>query len=164
MKKQYFKIFSWLLCFTMLLGVFSLVAYAETQEYTPVEWVLDPNVEYIYGNEKRYDRYYVNGSFYGDGDSLFYFMNDVKLGDKSCQVYGDSAEPHIVSVRKEGDGYSFVFVDTEGKKILDGLLNRTDCIYYLEDYGYEYSIISEDLALNTSTHLVASGECQLPGN
>ena len=31
-------------------------------------------------------------------------------------------------------------------------------------HGHSNSIISEDLALNTSTHLVASGDCQLPGN
>lgn len=134
MKKNMIKISSLILCLIMLLGIFPLTVFAGEQEYVPFEWTMDENARYIYGNDKRYDRFYVNYTFFNDSLGDYYFMNPVAYGGKDCQVYGDSADPHIVSVKK-GDGYSFVFVDTQGKKILNDFLTRKDCTYYLESYA-----------------------------
>ena len=143
MRKNYIKIFSFILCLVMLLGTFLLVIGAEA-EYTPVEWELDEKLQYIYGGTRRYDRYYVNGAFYGDADSIFYFMNGAYYNGSYCRVYGESEYPHIISVNTE-PGYSCIFVDSEGKAILDSFLDRTNCIYYFEDFDVSYTKISEDL-------------------
>ncbi len=147
MKNTNIKIFSFILSLVMLL-VFSPISVGATEaeeEYIPVEWNLDENLEYIYGGGKRYDRYYVKGAFYGDADSVFYFKNYAYYDGSSCQVYGESAYPHIVSVKTE-PGYSCIFVDDEGKEILDSFLDGTDCIYYLEMYDEMYTKIDKDIA------------------
>ena len=132
-----------LLCVFMLIPL-SVIAVAADEEYIPIKWKMDPNVEYLYGDEKRYDRYVVNGAFYNDASFTFYFSNTATYNGKECTVYGDSAYPHIVSVKK-GDGYSFVFVDDTGKKILDDFVAGKDCIYYLEDFGKTYTVIEKSL-------------------
>lgn len=143
MRKNGIKIFSFVFCFAMLLSLSVLTVAAGDQEHVPVEWTMDEELRYIYGGEKRYDRYYVNYAFYGDAKSSFYFMNYALLDGKKCQVYGESADPHIVSVKK-GDGYSYIFADIQGKKILNDFLTRKECIYYLESFDeYTYSVIEE---------------------
>ncbi len=137
-KNNCIKIFSFVLCLVILLGAFALTAGAKEEKYTPIEWELDQNLEYLIGNGKRYERYYAYGRFYGDADCVFYFSNGAIYDGTMREVYGDSAYPHIVSVRT-GNGYSSIFVDAEGKKILDAFLDRTDCIYYLEDFTTGYS-------------------------
>ncbi len=138
------KIFSFVLCLVMLVGISVLAVGAKELEYTPVEWELDENLEYIYGGDKRYDRYYVRGAFYADADSVFYFTNGALYDGSYRQVYGESAYPHIVSAKTE-PGYSCIFVDMEGKAILDSFLNKTDCIYYLEDFDTSYTKIDKDI-------------------
>lgn len=152
------KILSFIICLVVLLGLLTMTVSAQKEYYTPIEWELDQNLEYIYGDDKLYERYYVRGAFYGDADSVFYFKNYALYNGSECQVYGDSAYPHIVSVKTE-PGYSCIFVDAEGKKILDSFLDKTDCIYYLEDYGVSYTIINKttveylDTSYESSTKL-----------
>ena len=143
MKKTYIKIFSFILCLVMLLGVSALVVAAEKEEYEPVKWKLDPNLTYLYGENKRYDRYLVKGAFYGDAVCKFYFMNEPLYEGRSCTIYGESAYPHIVSVSTEA-GYSCIFVDAEGKAILDAFLDGSDLSYYLEDFDVTYTKIDKD--------------------
>ncbi len=144
-RNEHIKIFSFILCFVMLLVFSVLATSAKEEEYTPVEWIVDEDLEYVYGGDKRYDRYYVRGAFYGDADSVFYFTNKALYNGSYCQVYGESAHPHIVSVRTE-PGISCIFVDDEGKAILDAFLNRTDCIYYLENFNTgSYTNIDADI-------------------
>lgn len=123
------------ICFlTMLLSLFSIAICADDETYTPVEWTIDQDVRYIYGGEKRYDRFYVNYAFYSDSTFKFYFANSATLNGKSCRVYGEAADPHIVSVEK-GDGYSYIFVDREGKIIINDFLERKNCLYRLESFA-----------------------------
>jgi len=143
-KNNFIKLFSLTLCLLMLFSTFALVAGAKEEEYEPIEWRLDKNLEYLIGDNKRYERYYANGAFYGDADSIFIFKNGAYYENTYCEVYGDSAYPHIVSVRT-GNGYSSIFVDEEGKKILDAFLDGSDCIYYLEDYGISYTVLEKEL-------------------
>ena len=146
MKKNYtVRIFSFILCLVMLLSLSTVIASAkEGSDYVAVEWKLDEDLETLYGGEKRYTRYMAYGAFYGDADSVFYFANYAVCGDESYQVYGDSADPHIVSVKLEKEK-SIIFVDSTGKKILDSFLDGSGCIYYLEVFGSTYTKISNDL-------------------
>ncbi len=143
-KNIIFKIPSFVLCFAMLLALLFLTVMAKDEQYTPVEWQLDSELTYIYGGEKRYERYYVRGAFYGDADSAFYFKNHAIYDGKTYQVYGESADPHIVSVMT-ADAYSYIFVDAEGKAILDAFLDRTDCVYYLEKFDEVYTKINASM-------------------
>lgn len=140
------RILSLLVCVLMLSGLLVLVTGASDDAYVPMEWTLDEDLKFIDGsNGVRYERYYVGGAFYGDARRVFYFANKVLYEDRYCQVYGDALDPHIVSVRTES-GYSTIFTDAQGKRILDDFLAGIDCIWYLEDYGNVYTEISEDLA------------------
>jgi len=144
-------------CLTLLM-VFSLsicfVGAAE-EEYTPIEWVMAEDATYLYGDEKYYDRYFVNGAFYSDAKCRFNFMNRVEFDGTMCPVYGDSIDPHIVCVQKN-DGYSFVFVDEEGKGILDRFLQGEDCIYYLEDNQNRYAPLDEQFVRLLDSSFYAS--------
>lgn len=145
------------ICLTLLM-VFSLslcFVGAEEEEYTPIEWVMDEAATYLYGDEKYYDRYFVNGAFYSDAKCVFNFVNRVKFNGTMCQVYGDSIDPHIVCVRKN-DGYSFVFVDEEGKRILDSFLQGEDCIYYLENNQNRYVPLDEQFVRLLDSSFYAS--------
>ena len=137
MKKVYIKRSLALLLTFVTLSLISIFFVNATDIYSPTQWIMDENLQYIYGGQKRYDRYYVNGVFYSDSETCFYFSDNVEFNKKSCEIYGESAYPHIVSVEKD-DGYNFVFVDEDGKKALDSLKYHTNCIYYLEDYQGEY--------------------------
>lgn len=141
---SFVKIFSFVLCLALTLGSFTLLISAKEEKYTPIEWEMDDKVEYLMGGDKRYDRYYVRGAFYGDASSAFYFSDPVEYDGASCQVYGDSAYPHIVSV-KANNGYSYVFVDGQGREILDSFVDRSDCIYFLEVFDVEYTKITRDI-------------------
>ena len=144
MRRSYIKIFSFVLCLLILTALATLCVGAKETDYVPVEWKMDENATYLYGNDKRYERYYANGNFYGDAITFFVFMNSVEFHGKYHQVRGESADPHIVSVYT-GDGYSYIFVDKEGKKILDDFLSGKACIYYFEDRGDNYTVIDEEL-------------------
>ena len=144
MKKAYIKRIIAVCLFLVMISALTLVCAGAEEEYIPIEWTMDENVEYIYGDEKRYDRYYVNGLFYGDARVRYFFINEVEFDGRFCQVYGESLDPHIVSVMK-GDGYSFIFTDDEGRKILDDLVVARDCIYYLEKFNISmYTVIDAD--------------------
>ncbi len=146
MKKKYSpaRLLLTLLCLALTLGSFALVLNAQREEYTPVEWEMDENAEYIYGGDKRYERYYAKGAFYKDARVEFCFSNGVSFDGRFCTVYGDSAYPQIVSVSLN-NGYSYVFVDERGKEILDSFIDRSSCIYYLEKVGKSHAVISGEL-------------------
>ena len=147
MKKNNLRILCFVLCLVIFFAAFSLTAGAKEEKYVPIEWRLDENLEYLIGGNKRYERYYAYGEFYGDPEFTFNFVNGAYYGDRYCEVYAESYDPHIVSVRTT-EGFSSIFVDEEGKKILDSFLDRTDCIYYLEDYSSyntTYCKIDEEL-------------------
>ena len=148
-KNNFIKILSFILCLVMLAGCFAFTASAQEEEYTAVEWSLDEDLEYINGNHKRYKRYYVKGAFYSDAINKFSFMNEVAYKDTYCQVFGDSAYPHIVWVKKP-DNYNLVFTDATGRDILDSFIAGTDCVYYLErfdqsDYATLYAKIGDNV-------------------
>ena len=146
---------AFLVCLTiaMLFSLASIYVSADNSEKKSIEWTMDEKATYLDGSGKRYERYYANGAFYGDARFSYYFKNGVMYDGRNCDVYGDSADPHIVSVKTES-GYSTIFVDAEGKAILDNFLNGKDCIYYLESFGSEYTIIDAsfvsmlDVAIN----------------
>ena len=100
MKNAYInKLIAFLLSLVMLSSLTVFLAGAEdSEEYVPVEWRFDESGESIYGGQRRYDRYYVKGAFYGYPKTAFYFMNRVEYEGEMCRIYGESAEPHIVSV------------------------------------------------------------------
>ncbi len=146
-KNNYIKVISFVLCFVMLFAMSTLFAGAKDkseEEYTPITWKMDENADYLYGDNKRFDRYYVRGAFYIDSEFSFYFKNKVDYDGRLCQVYGDSSDPHIVLVKYE-TGYSYVFADSKGKAILDSFVNRTECVYYLEDFNKTYTGINKEL-------------------
>ena len=149
-KSLIIKIISLCLCFLTLLSCATLFASAEDTGDTSINWTVSDNAEYLYGNDKRYDRYYVNGAFYGDARKAYYFKNYVSIDGKRYEVYGDSEDPHIVTVE---DGYRlyYVFTDTEGRKILDDFLNGNDVVYYLEEANYKYTVIDNTLAEQLDT-------------
>ena len=142
-RENYIKIFSCVLCLLMLLGLTMLMVSAEENEYIPMEWDLDPDLEYIYGNGKRYDTYYSFRRFYRDAEFAFYFLNNVDYKGRQCLVHGTSADPHIVLVSTE-QGYNSMFVDAEGQKILNDFENRTDCFHYLEDDDDNHTVIERE--------------------
>lgn len=134
-----------ILCLSLvMLFSLSLTCFAaEESEYVPVEWEMDDTAENLWGNGKHYTRYFVNGAFYSDSETKFYFMDQIEFNDFECPVYGESAYPHIVNVSKS-DGYSFVFVDAMGKQILDSFLDGTDCTYYLEEIDSLYTVVDDE--------------------
>lgn len=142
-RENYIKIFSCVLCLLMLLGLTMLMVSAEEDEYIPMEWDLDPDLEYIYGNGKRYDAYYRYRHFRRDAEFTFYFLNNVDYEGRQCLVHGTSADPHIVLVSTE-QGYNSMFVDAEGQKILNDFENRTDCFHYLEDDDDNHTVIERE--------------------
>ena len=131
------------ICLLMLLPL-SVIAVNADEKYTPIEWSLSSDAKYLYGKDKRYERYIVNGVFYNDARFSFYFKDTVTYNGRECEVYGNSAYPTLVSVRK-GDGYSLVFADKEGKKMLDDFVSGKDCIYYFEGVGNAYTVIEKSL-------------------
>ena len=151
MKKTFItKILILCLCFLMLFSGATVFASAAEDENSSIEWSMDKNAEYLYGNGKRYDRYYANGEFYGDARKAYYFKNKVSVNGTMCEVYGDSPDPHIVSVRYT-DGYSYVFTDGEGRRILENFQNGKEVIYYLEQANYKYTVIDSSLADSLDT-------------
>lgn len=136
MKKATFRLASLLLCLSLLLGLLTLSVGATKpkESHTPIRWSISADLTDLMGNGKHYERYYANGAFYGDARRSFCFMNQVVYDGKYCTVYGDALDPHIVSVRTS-PGYSTIFVDAEGKAILDAFLDGSDAIYYLESIG-----------------------------
>lgn len=148
MKKLYYiKAIAFVLCLCSLftLSVFGVSAEEETEEYKPIEWKMDVNLSCIYGDSKRYDRYYANGAFYGDARKTFEFTNMPMYDGLGRHVYGDSADPHIISVR-QGNGYSWIFTDDEGREILNSFVAQEECIYYLENFSeYVYTVIDRDI-------------------
>lgn len=146
MKKAYIKIIAVCLFFVMISALVVVSAAAEG-EYIPIKWTMDENGVYLYGNEKRYERYDVNGMFYSDARVKYYFMNSVELDGRFCRIYGDALDPHIVSVEIEDD-YSTVFVDAEGRKIIEDFLEARNNVYYLEYADDElYTVIDEDFVI-----------------
>jgi len=147
MKKAYIKRIISVCLFLIMLSALTVVHAAADEEYVPIKWTIDENEEYIYGNGKRYDRYYVNGMFYGDARVKYFFMNEVEFEGRFCQVYGESLDPHIVSVMTD-DNYASVFVDAEGRKIIDDFLDARNNIYYLEHTDDKlYTVIDEDFVV-----------------
>ena len=145
-KNSFIKLTSLLFLLAILLSAFAVSA-DEAPEYEPVVWEMDENRTYLMGNGIRYERYYVNGAFYSAPETTFYFYNTVSYKGEECGVYGNAAYPDIVSVQTE-PGYSTVFVTAEGRRLLDDLKARVNCIYYFEDYyGSTYSLL-EDGFLN----------------
>ena len=146
-KNRCVKLFAILLCLLMLLSPTALVASAtkpSVPPYRAASWEMSEDLEYIYCREACYERYYVRGSFYGDPRTKFQFMNSVNYDGEYCQIFGDSAYPHIVSV-VTSPGYCTIFVDEVGEEILDSFVDGSDVIYYLENLSYEYSKLSDEL-------------------
>ena len=136
MKKHIAKISVFLLCLSMLLSILVSAVCAtppleKDADYMAIQWEIDKNGLYIFGNDVRYDYFAVNARFYIDQKTRFHFINTVVLDGEVCQVYGESANPHLVLVAT-GRGTLKVYADLEGKKILNDFMTRKNCLYYLE--------------------------------
>ena len=143
MKNKLRKLSLLLLLLSVLLSAFAVSA-DEAPEYQPIVWEMDEERTYLMGNDVRYERYYVNGAFYGDAETTCYFYNTVSYKGEECGVYGNAARPDIVSVQTE-PGYSTIFVTAKGRRLLDDLKLRVNCTYYFEDYyGATYSLLEDD--------------------
>ena len=150
MKKHIAKISAFALCLSTLLSVLvsSVCATApldKNTSYTAIEWEIDKNGSYIFGNDVRYDIFSAGGRFYIDQKTRFHFSNTVLWDGEIRQIYGESASPHLVMVTVE-NGNLNVYADLEGKKILNDFITRKNCRYYLESRNTPVNQLAVDSA------------------
>ena len=158
MKKIYIRIFSLLLALLILTAVVFMSGCDKPeppQEYIPITWTADEENDRIYGNEKAYDLYYYTEALYFDCRTVFCFMNDIEYNGSLCKVYGDSADPHIVSVELD-NGEKVIFTDLAGRRILDRSLGERKCIYYLEENDEVYTVLDKDTLADLDDYYYAN--------